>query len=181
MWISGNISNFAHRIHQIPTGTNDLTGYLYESRNYSGISPNYQIEKWNREYNLKYYQFTHNGSYLTGRDFFGTSNASSLGPPPQPIDFFVVGQTLPDLIGLVIDQLNLVSNPSVPNLIISRSLVSNGPYTQIYNVSNNGINFDDTGLSPNTTYYYVLQYVGDNVTYAGNSVYSNEVSDSTAP
>ena len=70
MYASGDINNFASRLHQLPTGHIDLmTGFLIEGRSYTGINPFYQNDKWNREFNLKKYQFGESGTF-TGRWFY---------------------------------------------------------------------------------------------------------------
>ena len=80
MWISGNINDFASRLHAVPTGISDLfTGALPEAQNnYTGITftglnymglpftgDNLSLRtKWNREFNLQYYRFTNDGTML---------------------------------------------------------------------------------------------------------------------
>ncbi|MFH1414075.1 MAG: fibronectin type III domain-containing protein, partial [Candidatus Omnitrophota bacterium] len=60
---------------------------------------------------------------------------------------------------------------------IERKIGATGTYAQIAMVNADITNFDDTGLAPNTTYYYkVRAYNG-----AGDSGYSNEASATTEP
>lgn len=85
MWISGNISDFANRLHQLPTGIECLiTGFYPEGQNYTGYytglnfmnqpftGDNLSLKhKWNKEFNLQYYRFTNDGTMLaTGRWFY---------------------------------------------------------------------------------------------------------------
>lgn len=72
MWITGNIRDFENRLHQLPTGTQDLiTGFVPEGLNYTGNSPLYQNLKWNKELNLQYYRFSNDATMLaTGRWFY---------------------------------------------------------------------------------------------------------------
>ena len=87
MWVTGNISNFANRLHTLPTGVQDLiTGFLYEATgNYTGIiytglnyrgipftGTNYNLRvKWNNEFNLQWYRFNGDATMLaTGRWFY---------------------------------------------------------------------------------------------------------------
>ncbi len=71
MWITGNISDFTNRLHQLPSGIQDLvTGSYVEGQLYTGISTLNQNIKWNREFNLQFYRFTNNGQMLaTGKWF----------------------------------------------------------------------------------------------------------------
>lgn len=71
MWISGTISTFSSRLHQLPTNTQELiTGFLNkEGRNYTGIVPMYQNIYWNKEFNKKWENLT-NEPMATGRWFY---------------------------------------------------------------------------------------------------------------
>ncbi len=82
MYISGTVGNFMSRLHQLPSGLNDLSGrdssFLNEGISYS-IYPIGLQETWNREYNRKYSEITHTG--ITGHIFkilspFLTGNGS---------------------------------------------------------------------------------------------------------
>ncbi len=70
MYISGTVGNFMSRLHQLPSGLNDLSGrgssFLNEGISYS-IYPIGLQETWNREYNRKYSEITHTG--ITGHIF----------------------------------------------------------------------------------------------------------------
>ncbi len=57
-------------------------------------------------------------------------------------------------------QVNLTwtdNSANEDNFLVARSTVSGGPYTDIAVLSANSTSFSDTGLSQNTTYYYVVR------------------------
>jgi hypothetical protein len=58
---------------------------------------------------------------------------------------------------------------------ILRSTTSGGPYIEVGTQTFNVTNFQNYGLSPNTTYYYVVRVVNTN----GESINSNEISITT--
>ena len=69
MYISGNISNFASRLHQLPSGIIDLTGvsnnFWLEGQSYTGAPIGLRAE-WSKEYSKKYYEITKTGINSTG-------------------------------------------------------------------------------------------------------------------
>lgn len=69
-YISGNLSNFASRLHQSPTGVIDLNSLRLESELYTGNASYNEINKWNTEYNRQYWKFTNDPTHLTGQDLF---------------------------------------------------------------------------------------------------------------
>lgn len=57
MWITGDISDFSSRLHELPTGSEELiTGFQTESIAYANV-PNYQKVKWSKEIEHKWYEF----------------------------------------------------------------------------------------------------------------------------
>ncbi len=75
MYITGNISNFASRLHQLPTGIADLNDSNFVEG--SNISPHHSflsemlsyhaatglLVSWTKEYDKKYTQITHHSNY----------------------------------------------------------------------------------------------------------------------
>jgi hypothetical protein len=51
MYISGDITTYESRLHQLPTGQSDFsTGFLVEGSGYSGQITKAQLQKWNMEF-----------------------------------------------------------------------------------------------------------------------------------
>lgn len=69
MYISGTKQDFENRLHELPSGLNDLSSFLSEGSGYVSGATASELYKWNREYTLKQYQLTNSGSYLTGIPF----------------------------------------------------------------------------------------------------------------
>lgn len=69
MYISGSISTFSSRIHQLPTGLTDLTGisnnFWLEGQSYTN-APTGLRAQWSKEYALRYYNITKSGIPYTG-------------------------------------------------------------------------------------------------------------------
>jgi uncharacterized lipoprotein YddW (UPF0748 family) len=63
------------------------------------------------------------------------------------------------------------------NMIVARSTTSGGPYTDIATLGVNVTAYSDVGLSPGTTYYYVVRASNS----AGASANSNQASATTLP
>ena len=63
------------------------------------------------------------------------------------------------------------------NFIVARSTTVGGPYTDVGVLSANSTSYSDTGLSANTTYYYVVRSRNS----SGSSANSNEASATTLP
>lgn len=63
------------------------------------------------------------------------------------------------------------------NYIVSRSTVNGGPYSDIATIAANSTSYSNTGLSANSTYYYVVRAVND----TGASPNSNQASALTWP
>jgi hypothetical protein len=63
------------------------------------------------------------------------------------------------------------------NYIVAQSTTSGGPYTDIANLPANTTSYSNTGLSANTTYYYVVRARND----TGSSANSNQGSALTWP
>ncbi|MGC8742115.1 MAG: fibronectin type III domain-containing protein [Candidatus Sumerlaeaceae bacterium] len=63
------------------------------------------------------------------------------------------------------------------NYIVARATTSGGPYTDIATLGVNVTSYSDTGLTPGTTYYYVVRASNS----AGSSANSNQASATTAP
>lgn len=68
MYVSGSINDLEMRLHQLPTGLNEVAQYRAEATGLltqSGITP--QLSgKWTDEVNLQNYRLSQNPSYLTG-------------------------------------------------------------------------------------------------------------------
>lgn len=67
MYLSGDLSNFSSRLHQLPTGQADLSLFDLEARSYitAGYVTINQSGKWEREARKKAYEFSHTGTALT--------------------------------------------------------------------------------------------------------------------
>ncbi|MDB6121455.1 MAG: Fibronectin type domain protein [Pedosphaera sp.] len=63
------------------------------------------------------------------------------------------------------------------NLIVSRSTTSGGPYTDIATLAAGSTSYNNTGLSANTAYYYVVRATNA----GGTSANSNQASATTLP
>lgn len=64
MYLSGNIGNYTHRIHQLPTGINDIDSFTIEGNSYVPIVSLNLVIKWDRELRKKNFIFTNNPLYL---------------------------------------------------------------------------------------------------------------------
>ena len=77
-------------------------------------------------------------------------------------------------------QINLTWTDNSGNetgFIIARSTTSGGPYADLAGLVSNSTSYNDTGLTPNTTYYYVVRATGS----GGNSANSAQASAATQP
>ncbi|AXA36788.1 N-acetylmuramoyl-L-alanine amidase [Candidatus Sumerlaea chitinivorans] len=77
-------------------------------------------------------------------------------------------------------QINLTwtdNSSNERNFIVARATTSGGPYTDIATLGVNVTSYSDTGLSPNTTYYYVVRASNS----AGASANSSQASATTLP
>ena len=77
-------------------------------------------------------------------------------------------------------QINLSWTDNSSNetgFIIARSTTSGGPYTDIYTTSANATSYSNTGLTANTTYYYVVRATNT----GGSSANSAQASATTPP
>ena len=75
-------------------------------------------------------------------------------------------------------QINLAwtdNSTTENNFIVGRSTVNGGPYTDIATVGANVVSYNNTGLSENTTYYYVVRARNA----GGDSANSNQASGTT--
>jgi hypothetical protein len=75
-------------------------------------------------------------------------------------------------------QINLTWQDKATNetgLVVARSTVNNGPYTDVITLPRNTTNYSDTNLTINTTYYYVVHAVN----YLGASANSAQSSAAT--
>lgn len=69
MYISGEISDFESRMHQLVANTGDLNDFVSEGNiYYSGLDPNFQL-KYEREAKMWNYRLTNDPSALTGQNF----------------------------------------------------------------------------------------------------------------
>jgi Purple acid Phosphatase, N-terminal domain len=98
------------------------------------------------------------------------SATTSPGAPAAPSGVFVAAVSASQIyIGWTDNSANEAS------FIVSRSTTAGGPYTDIVTTSANSTNFTDSGLSANTTYYYVVRARNS----GGDSAYSAEDSITT--
>lgn len=51
MYISGDITDYASRLHQLPENLADLASFEAERNSYSGISTVHEVDKWENEHN----------------------------------------------------------------------------------------------------------------------------------
>ena len=66
MYITGNIGNYAGRIHKLPTGISDITSFASEANtNYLSSIPKYTYNRWEKELRKKSYNLTKTPSYLS--------------------------------------------------------------------------------------------------------------------
>lgn len=75
-------------------------------------------------------------------------------------------------------QINLAWTDNSSNetgFIVARSTTSGGPYTDVAGLVANSTSYSDTGLAPNTTYFYVVRATGT----GGNSANSAQASATT--
>ncbi|MSU58534.1 MAG: hypothetical protein EXS35_10210 [Pedosphaera sp.] len=97
-----------------------------------------------------------------------TTNAIALAGDVVRYDFWLNAPSsgLPNAPGGLIatavssSQINLAWTDNATNetgQVIARGTVSGGPYTDIANLSSNVVAYTNTGLSPSTTYYYVVR------------------------
>lgn len=70
------------------------------------------------------------------------------------------------------------TDPNATSVNVYRGTVSGGPYSKISNVAEGIQIYNDFGLAPKTTYFYVLTEV-DNV--GSESAFSIQMSGSTGP
>lgn len=81
MYLNGNISDFASRLHQLPANTSDITSFVTEGNTYilSGVSivPPALSGKWEKEARLHQWQFTSLPSSLITQLFGGGGGGGS--------------------------------------------------------------------------------------------------------
>ena len=92
-------------------------------------------------------------------------------PPSPPSDLLATATSTTEV------QLSWNGSSSGINFIIGRSEISGGPYTDIAVIPANTTSYQDTGLTPGTTYFYVVRAVGA----GGPSNNSTEASVATLP
>lgn len=67
MYITGTISDFESRLHQLAISGADLTTFLTECRGYTSAPASGLTGRWNREFAIKLYQISGKSDYyLTG-------------------------------------------------------------------------------------------------------------------
>lgn len=81
MYISGNKYNIINRLHQLPTGTIDLSTFRSEISGYtfSGIADFHVVDKINNELGYKYFIFTRNPIFINQNYVSWTSGLSNQG------------------------------------------------------------------------------------------------------
>ena len=99
--------------------------------------------------------------------------AFSPAPPPAGPSSLVATAVSQSQINLTWADNSWVEN----NYIVARSTTSGGPYSDIATLPANSVSYSNTGLSANTTYYYVVRAVND----TGASPNSNQASALTWP
>ena len=99
--------------------------------------------------------------------------AQTLPPPPAAPSGLAAA-------AVSLSQINLTWTDNATNeayMIIGRSTVSGGPYTDISTLAANTTSFNDTGLAANTTYYYVVRATNA----GGSSPISGQATATTYP
>jgi hypothetical protein len=72
MYISGSISDFASRLHSVPSTTGDiLTGFKVEGKSYLVAygSKVHESGRWEAEARNQMYRFTHDSTYIITQVF----------------------------------------------------------------------------------------------------------------
>ncbi len=100
-----------------------------------------------------------------------SATTDALPPPDPPTDLTAVA------VGLTGIDLSWVASPDGGTYTILRGTAPGGPYGTTVATGVVGTTYSDTGLAPNTTYYYVARAV----TIAGTSANSNQASATTPP
>ncbi|MBA4149187.1 MAG: fibronectin type III domain-containing protein [Verrucomicrobia bacterium] len=168
-----------------PAGSNRTTNAPYVI-NYSGgsatVRVNQQVNggKWNL---LGTYNFAAgtSGNVRLQDDFADTTQVVMA----DAVRFVSLGVTIPtapsglSATSISSSQINLAwtdNSSNEDNFIVARSTTSGGPYTDIATLGSNVTSFNNTGLSANTTYYYVVRASNS----GGASANSNQASATTA-
>lgn len=97
------------------------------------------------------------------------ASANSPSASATPIGLPAAPASVAALAGAAQNNLSWSPVANASSYSLLRSSVSGGPYTEIQTLS--GTSYPDTGLTPDTTYYYVVTASGS----AGTGAYSSEV------
>lgn len=79
MFVSGNIGDFAERIHKLPSSVADVDLFITEGNSYLSTVMVNISGKWERELRKRKYIFSHNASYLTTQQLIAGTGGSGGG------------------------------------------------------------------------------------------------------
>ena len=78
MYKTGSIIDFENRLHQLPTGQNDLNSFITEGMSYLNVVYFYQLQKWNNEFAKKSYTLLNNNQYYINPVFAPTGSSNGI-------------------------------------------------------------------------------------------------------
>jgi hypothetical protein len=166
-WSDNSFDESGFKIERAPAGTGNwgqiaTVGANVETYANTGLSPDTAYD-----YRVRAYNSAGDSAYSN------VASASTLPPPPAApsnLTATAISQTRIDLAWSD-------NSSDESGFKIERALSAGGPWSQIATVGANVTSFSNTGLSPDTGYYYRVRAYN----FYGNSAYSNVASAATPP
>ena len=72
MYATGDLGNFANRLHHLPSSVANVDTFILEGNTYLNFITVNLSGKWEKEARKRKYGFTHDNSYLSTQQFSGS-------------------------------------------------------------------------------------------------------------